>query len=647
MAYHLKSPIGYKNYLDNYIKENPFPSNYEENLINNFNSCNLSDLYKLFINLKNRPLTNTLFSKLQIILVENFGINFHSNFLTFPESEELLISDDNIKELESIIKDTFLRYVENPKLEINKDELYKLTVIVNKAFPDVFLQLVTSPDGNIENQQNFIKNKILETLNHWHNHNLKASKQEIADIAGAFYIVAKKLYPDLSIYLPGRIKSTKSSISNINKELNLSLSSLVPSDFSKGLTDEDIKQQFNIDAANTDFTGFTVVLPNVSSTFHIDKTDPKSPELLALKKSRDEHIRFTHKLENFLLDNEGKYLSNIDLLQIKIELLIRLRQDTYDECINEFRNTSFNELAKSAIQQFYEEIESSNLKSFPNEFQYKIILDDIYSLLDELKKRIDDKYQNKLLEIAIPNILKEPIFSETLKVKPSFVKKIIKPNGFCSTYYQITTSDGKQIELQASSKTRFEQSKNGTSDHSCLPDKEIDISHFFEPASQDCDKEHFEYFLNLLNTTPLATKNILYNTQDTNLSPTDRRLKMKLKLAEENVKLKDAFELENVSPDGTMCYSKILIDTYLPLFAEYVSPQLMTISSPHTRFNKSIAGYDTKNIISGFIEVLLKHDSTSCLAQILIDKLETLLPSAKNKISLNGILNRAAQRNER
>ena len=70
----------------------------------------------------------------------------------------------------------------------------------------------------------------------------------------------------------------------------------------------------------------------------------------------------------------------------------------------------------------------------------------------------------------------------------------------------------------------------------------------------------------------------------------------------------------------------------------------MTVSSHHTRVNTSVAGYNKKSLVSGFTEVLLKHDSTTCLSQMLIDKLETLVPSDKNQVSKNGIGKRAKAR---
>lgn len=393
------------------------------------------------------------------------------------------------------------------------------------------------------------------------------------------------------------------------------------------MSNDDIEQQFDLNNATTDFSALTIVLVNTDDTLHFDKSDPSSEEILRLRKDRQDNINFTHSLENYLSENENTNLSNIQLLQIKIELLKRLRESSYEECTQEYQGTSFSKLLKKNVEQFNAEFENPTYKSTDiYDVSYIKEMDDIYELLDELKKRVHDKYQSKLLEIAIPEILKDEIFSKELKVKSSFVKKIRKKNGFCSDYYCIETSDGRKIELQAQSKKRFEDSKNGPSDHSLLPNKEIDISRFFEPTNSNLTQDDFNYFTNFLNNIPIATRNYLFNTPDSDLSPIDKRTNRKLKIAIENIKLKDD------------------IDKTLPIFAEYVSPKLMTVSSHHTRFNTSVAGYNKKSLLSGFNEVLLKHDTTTCLSQILLDKLETLVPSDKNQVSKNGISKRAKAR---
>lgn len=628
MAYLLKTPYDFKKDLDNYLVAKPLDSSYEKTLLDNFSSNNLSVLYKLFLDLKDSKLNKKLYNELKAILSNTFSINPNQIFTLDDDGNDIVcISKDiHIPLLLEIIKNKYLDYIKTSST-IDSEELFKLSLIVNKNFPELFLQLIESPNQDIGQAQNFVKEKILETIDEWHSNTSKDADEENRDIAGAFYITARKLYPDLSIYIPGRVKSMKSSLSNIEKETKDSLLSLHPSNYEIGLTNEDIEQQFNLNNATTDFSALTIVLTNTDDTLHFDKSDPESLEILKLRKIRQDNINFTHSLENFLSENETTNLSRIQLLQIKIELLQRLREASYEECTQEYHGTSFSELLKKNIEKYNQEFENLNDENLNiDDLKYIREMDEIYELLDELKKRVHDKYQAKLLEIAIPEILEDKIFSKELKVKSYFVKKVRKKNGFCSDYYCIETSDGRKIELQAQSKKRFEDSKNGPSDHSMLPNKEIDISRFFEPVNSNFGEENFEYFLDFLNNMPIATKNYLLNTPDTDLSPFDKRTKRKLKIAIENVKLKDN------------------INITLPIFAEYVSPKLMTVSSHHTRVNTSVAGYNKKSLVSGFTEVLLKHDSTTCLSQMLIDKLETLVPSDKNQVSKNGIGKRAKAR---
>ena len=648
MAYKILSSQDFQKKLDNYLKKYPLPLSVEENLINNFSSSNLSDLYKLFLDLEGLELNANLFNQLKDFITQNFDMDIGSIFSTIViNGSSYCISEGNIHSLENIIKNKFLSCISNPesKKNIDEKELYNLTVIVNKIFPTEFLTLIKTPNSNIDTDKEFICQNILNTIEHYHKHNSKEAEEENRDILGALYITSKKLYPDLDIYIPGRVKSMKSAMANINKESAKSLSELIPSDFSVGLTDDDIKKQFNIEKANTDFSGLTIILSNTDDTLHFDKNDPKSSEVFRLKKIRQDNISFTHKLENFLAENDNTFFSNIDLLKIKIDLLMRLRLTTYEQCTKEYQNTSFTELLKESIQEYQKELENpSEEQSFDDEATYFFELDKIYELLDELKKRVHDKYQAKILEIIIPEILNDELITDTLKIKSRFVKKVQKENGFCSDYYELITADGRKIELQALPKFRFKDSKDGASDHSNLPNKKIDILDFFEPTNPDYDSKDFNKLLSLLDNTPIAVRNALYTTPDQQLSPTDKRLKIKLKTAERNVKLKDHFEDEHVFPDGRVQKTAYSLDSYLLNFAKYVSPKLMSASSHHTRFHKGVAGYSKKSLISGFTEVLLKHDSTSCLAQILIDKLETLIPNDKNEISRNGIIRRSNKR---
>ena len=637
MAYKIKTKQEFKEEIEQYLKENPIEKSYEKSLIEDFESKDLTDLYKLFLNLKGKKLDDDLLIKLKNIVGQDYSLNVN---IIFPDEEASnIISNRNIEEITNIIKNKFLEMMQDNKEDINKEELYKMATIVNKVYPETFLKLIKTPKSNIKKDQEIVKERIMKTIEHWHSHNSERALEENRDILGALYISASKLYPEMGIYVPGRTKSMKSSIANINKEAYSSLVDIIPKNMEAGISTEEVYKKFQMDKANTDFSGFTIVLGNTDDTMHFDKSDPKTNELLELRKIRDKNMKFLHSMENFLIEHDNDVFSKQELHQIKMELLMRLRELTYEECRKEYKGTSFTEMLKENLGKEYD-LDDYDV----NEGEYLMKLDELYELLDEMKKRIHDKYQAKILEISVPEILNDELLSDELHVKSRFIKKVIKENGFCANYYELTTIDGRKIELQAITKMRFKESKDGSSDHSKLPNKEIKITQFFEPSSKECDEQEFIKMMTLLNNTPIAKKNSLYITPDQELSPMEKRLKRRLKVAEQNVKLKDSFEDTHIFPDGSEQKCKYSLDEYLKNFAEYVSPKLMSVSSHHTRFHKGVAGYNKKSIISAFTEVLLKHDSTSCLAQILIDRLEEIVPNDKNEISRNGIIKRANKR---
>ena len=637
MAYTIKTRQEFKQEIKQYLKENPIEESYEKSLIEDFESKDLTDLYKLFLDLKGKKLDDDLLIKLKNIVGQDYSLNVN---IIFPDEEDSnIISNRNIEEITNIIKNKFLEMMQDNKEDINKEELYKMATIVNKVYPETFLKLIKTPKSNIKKDQEIVKERIMKTIEHWHSHNSERALEENRDILGALYISASKLYPEMGIYVPGRIKSMKSSVANINKEAYGSLANIIPENMEEGISTDEVDKKFQMDKANTDFSGFTIVLGNTDDTMHFDKSDPKTSELLELRKIRDKNMKFLHSMENFLIEHDNDFFSKQELHQIKMELLMRLRELTYEECRKEYKGTSFTEMLKENLGKEYD-LDDYDV----NEGEYLMKLDELYELLDEMKKRIHDKYQAKILEISVPEILNDELLSAELHVKSRFIKKVIKENGFCANYYELTTIDGRKIELQAITKMRFKESKDGSSDHSKLPNKEIKITQFFEPSSKECDEQEFIKMMTLLNNTPIAKKNSLYITPDQELSPMEKRLKRRLKVAEQNVKLKDSFEDTHIFPDGSEQKCKYSLDEYLKNFAEYVSPKLMSVSSHHTRFHKGVAGYNKKSIISAFTEVLLKHDSTSCLAQILIDRLEEIVPNDKNEISRNGIIKRANKR---
>ena len=330
MAYTIKTRQEFKQEIKQYLKENPIEESYEKSLIEDFESKDLTDLYKLFLDLKGKKLDDDLLIKLKNIVGQDYSLNVN---IIFPDEEDSnIISNRNIEEITNIIKNKFLEMMQDNKEDINKEELYKMATIVNKVYPETFLKLIKTPKSNIKKDQEIVKERIMKTIEHWHSHNSERALEENRDILGALYISASKLYPEMGIYVPGRTKSMKSSVVNINKEAYGSLANIIPENMEEGISTDEVDKKFQMDKANTDFSGFTIVLGNTDDTMHFDKSDPKTSELLELRKIRDKNMKFLHSMENFLIEHDNDFFSKQELHQIKMELLMRLRELTYEEC---------------------------------------------------------------------------------------------------------------------------------------------------------------------------------------------------------------------------------------------------------------------------------------------------------------------------
>jgi len=70
-------------------------------------------------------------------------------------------------------------------------------------------------------------------------------------------------------------------------------------------------------------------------------------------------------------------------------------------------------------------------------------------------------------------------------------------------------------------------------------------------------------------------------------------------------------------------------DDYLLSLAKSISPYMNVCSSGHTSF--STASIHQKNLIGEFTEILRKKDATSCLGNMLISRLRTILKNTDDK----------------
>ena len=94
MAYTIKTRQEFKQEIKQYLKENPIEESYEKSLIEDFESKDLTDLYKLFLDLKGKKLDDNLLIKLKNIVGQDYSLNVN---IVFPDEEASnIISNRNI-----------------------------------------------------------------------------------------------------------------------------------------------------------------------------------------------------------------------------------------------------------------------------------------------------------------------------------------------------------------------------------------------------------------------------------------------------------------------------------------------------------------------------------------------------------------------
>lgn len=660
MAYQLKNREEFKKYIDTI---QILPSS-DEIAIDEFDSSSLFDLYSLLTKIKdNRQISPAR----QELLIQKLDNNFPkelSSLLHFPVNDAVLLV------FEDYIKGVFLSYMEHPKslTQEESEELEKLKIIMAKKHPDVFLQFIKEEKNATEFklEKDFIEKTFVDVLDEYSKH--AEELQENEDVQSAFYITTKNKSPTTRISTSGRLKSEKSVSDNVNKEMNRSLEKVIPSDFEKGISYTDLTNQFNLSKISDDFYGFIVYLKWIDDTFHID-ADQKNTEdgklFMAYRKQKNKNIAYLHSLTDFLEDFSSFIaFSQEDYLQMRIELLDKLQDLTFQECSQEYNGllfvpqdskdpgTSFSKLLEASIKEYTTCLEEKSFKQHLTSAEHTRYQEELTELYREFKSRIYDKCEFQALKLMIPQIIQdtnymtENILRDQLGVKVISTKTTSKKNGFCAFYAILTLPDTRKIEIQFLTHNKYINSKIGSSSHSLLTNKQLDISHFFELNDKYKENENYETLLEnairILDTITVAQRNRLLATPMESLTAEQQQLKKQIEFAQKNLQVKEFFpDIPITSPDGSK--TPCTIDKYLPIFAEYHSPKLVAITSAPSRVNKNTAFVNKKTALDNFREVLLKTDETTCLADLLLKRYQKILekiptPPTYSKNTIQDIL---------
>ena len=454
----------------------------------------------------------------------------------------------------------------------------------------------------------------------------------------AIYLTYKEIYPDLSIYIPFRIKSDASFSRNIYKEFNKELNSIDFKNLHDEKESEKLKDSFSLKNASSDISAATIVLAHIKSSLKTT-VDYVSPEIERLRQQRENNRIFIEDVENKLKDN---FFGEEEYYLLAEETLERIIDSTYDEFTQERLIPYKTELTQILnIYKIQSESENFSTTLTTEEFT------NLKSLLSDLRSRLSDKLQYEVLRETLPNVFNAPIIKNALHANVEFVKDSKKPNGFAAIYFLIHTPYG-EIELQLQSNKRFYEAKKGSAFHSGIKGKSVNIDSFFELVDPN-DENDLEFYLKKLDSFPadqiiseveLPTfkneneKEEFYKTDFGKKYLASKKTKEYMK----HIKIKDSivFEPDLTIHTDTGDYSanleewttvqqptEIDTDDYLLSLALSLSPYMNVCHSGHTSY--STANTQAKSLEDEFAEILRKKDSITCLRSILIERLKKVL----------------------
>lgn len=522
------------------------------------------------------------------------------------------------------------------------DKSFKETIKVNKSL-----------------QQQFMENTIMKKLDTYLVQNDFDAREYFSYLTCAIYLVYKKLYPNLAIYIPFRIKSDNSAMKNIYKEV---LKTLYSIDF-ENLTEEEeldvLKKYFTLDDLSKDFMASTVVLDHIKD-YRKNDVEYMSPEIKILQNQEKKYkkvIEDTEEKLEYFLDEE-------EFFNLKIQLLENLVEATYPEFTNE-REISFKTELEISKKIQSEKKETGNFSTSISTEQ----LNSLNNLLAELRSRKSDKLEMEILKETFPNVLEDPLLKKALHVSYKYEKSPLKPNGFYAIYFNINTPFGN-IEFQLQSNKRYYEAKKGSAFHSGLKGKNVNIHSFFELVDPN-DEHNLDFYLKAIDSFPAdkimskyelpifetEREKILFLRTDAGKQYLNSE---KIKEYMKHIKIKDTMSYEpditikqknnsnktiSITPKNAISgqfannesetqvqstIKNINTDEYLLSLALSLSPYMNVCHSAHTLF--SSANTQAKNVEDEFSEILRKKDSLSALGNMLVERLKNILKSTDNPV---------------
>ena len=465
-------------------------------------------------------------------------------------------------------------------------------------------------------EQQAIHEQMFHLMDEYKKNNSIDNREFLCYLTASIYLTYKKLFPQLSIYIPFRTKSDLSFIQNIQKE------------FSEYIHDIDDTGPFDETSVTKDISGIKIILDDINPSrpaqgeSELILSDPEIQKLSPNYKENPEdisHNEFIEQVHEYLTSPiyDGK-----EYYTLKKELLGRILKTTPSEFTQERDpKPSFAKLYEDAKHQ-YDYFERND--NFPSKIKENE-LTELKDLLDDFRSRSNDQYHFAILNKTIPIVLDDPLIKNALMTSFEFEKETKKPTGFQALYYKLHTPFGL-IETQAQSNKANYAATKGSAYHSKLQNKFVNVKNFFELVNPN-DEHELSYYLDRLDTVSADELVSEFKNEKERMefmnSPKGKKFVKSEKYREmmKHIRIKSKMYIPPETGEGPSY--EINANDYLFSTAIALSPYMNVCSSGHTSFTN--AQIHHKKVIGEFAEVLRTKDSNTCLRELLIRRLEQLI----------------------
>lgn len=571
--------------IDNKIKE----------LLKKTKSSSFFNFYNTF----KKNIKETNIKKDDFSLLEDFKKNILERLFTIyknlkKDTTNNKYRHNNLYKFLSVHDPTFSDQFQNSNPERFKDTLKILQEIVPNSGIENYLEATT-----LESEVYFF-NTLSAIFLIIHNHFIPEKNNDND-------LVRKKSSVDLKIL--ARIKGFQSFQRNSDKELLKGLNSMFPEYPYKGHDPSDFSK-FPIENLLKDIGAATIILENIDEAFDYSQCDDS--ELKSLFKNSQYYL----KAINYFREKIPKVADLISYYNLKKEILSVLVGASYPEFTDEYDNKSYqNELKETNniimklnanakpnknLNNIGKPNSNRTQEQIDNNEENSKEIEDLYSLINQLVARKDDKLQFHFLKTQIIPLLSNDDLLKMLNVKIRYIKTVVKENGFRAYYCMIETPRGNfELQLQTDLGYRVASTNHDTLDGKSFPEKKL--FSVFEPVNP-MSEEKFQEILNILNST-------YYEVGD-----------KRIEGLRNTVKLKDYVSMHS---NGKLI--KIPIEEYLLHQAFYYCPNKSVSVSIDDRTTGSRSNTTFYDIVNRFSDFLRHNGKQSELVDLLIHRLRTYI----------------------